>query len=290
MEQDDLQGFEKFLSEEKQLGKRTVAMYIFYYKHFNPLKLSQDYVHDFILKHKNTSIVRAFIMNYLTYHDIPLENIQLPKKSKGGNKVKRLIRPISHKEIDILRKYLYSKSFKEGLIFDLIYQGALRRVEATTIKVSSFKWDEWLKDMSKFCKLIILGKGNKERIVLINPETTLEILKHYIKTYNLESEPEIIAFITEHKESLLFSKEGGKPLTEANIYCIIKRGSIKVLGRDVRPHELRHERSSELERKGVSIKDIKNYLGHSRIATTELYLHRTGEESLESIEEKLKKS
>jgi site-specific recombinase XerD len=285
MEQDDLQGFERFLREERQLGKRTVATYLFYYKHFNPLKLSEEYVHDFILKHKNSNPVRAFVSNYLSYHDI--KGIAMPKKSKGGNKVKRLIRPVSNEEIDAMRKHLYSKSFKEGLIFDLLYQGALRRVEVITITVGSFKWKSWLDDITKFCQMIILGKGNRERIVLINPETVEAIMNHYMKAYNLESVQEIEAFVTEHKDDLLFSREDKQPLTEKNIYDIIKRGSMKILNRDVRPHELRHQRSSELERRGVPIHDIKNYLGHSKIATTEIYLHRTGTESLEKIEEKL---
>jgi site-specific recombinase XerD len=133
--------------------------------------------------------------------------------------------------------------------------------------------------------LLVLGKGNKERFVLINPETAEALLNKHIEKYHLDSMQEINGFIEDHKESLLFSKKNGEAFTEKNVYDIIKTGSLQILKRDVRPHELRHERANELEKKGVSILDIKNYLGHTRIATTEIYLHKSGEESLNKIEE-----
>lgn len=276
-------GFQNYLEQERQIGKRTIAIYIFYYKHFNPLELSQDYVHEFIVKHKNTPSVRGFISNYLNYHGIT--TITIPRKAKGGNKVKKLIRTISRDELDTFRKFLYNKSFKQGLIFDLIYQGALRRFEVTTIKIGSFKWNDWFKDISAFCKLIILGKGNKERMVLINPETAEAIVNHYMKINQFSTMIELTGFLESNAERLLFKKSNGEPLTSQNVYDFIKRNSLIALKRDIRPHELRHERASELERKGVSVHDIKNYLGHARISTTEIYLHRTGEESIENIKE-----
>jgi len=140
----------------------------------------------------------------------------------------------------------------------------------------------WLDDMGKPCHLIVLGKRDKERIVLINPETAEKILNSYFKKYNLNTPEKIERFANSH--SLIFPK-----LKDDDVYNIIHRGSKRCLGRDIRPHELRHERATELEAMGVPIRDIKVYLGHSNLATTEIYLHKSDKESIKNIQEILNK-
>jgi hypothetical protein len=64
MDEADRIGFEEFLTDERRLGKRTIKLYMIYYNLFNPLELSEPYIHKFILKHKNNPVVRAFVKNY----------------------------------------------------------------------------------------------------------------------------------------------------------------------------------------------------------------------------------
>jgi len=278
---EDALKFIEYLYQIRQLGERTVKHYLSYYNKLNPERIDdEDYVSSFIIKHGNNSVVRGMMKNYLEMKELP---VILPKRAKG-NKVKKLIRTISQKEIVKVREYLYNKNFKHGLIFDLIHQGALRRAEVPTIKIGSFKWVEWIEDVDKMCKLIVLGKGNKERIVLIKPEIVEKLLMKLIPNgiYGMNQIERL-----DQSDKLLFANRNGKPITECFIYAIIKRGTIACLGRDIRPHELRHHRATEMEKKGIQIGDIKNYLGHSRIGTTEIYLHKTGEESIDTIEEGL---
>jgi site-specific recombinase XerD len=274
--------FLSYLYEERQLGERTVNLYKFYYQHFDPAMISQEYVDQFILEHKNTTAVRGMIQNYLNMREIT--EIKLPERARG-NKPKRLIRGITPDEIEKVRTQLYKEAYKKGLIFDLIYQGALRRVEIITIKIGSFRWAEWIDDVSKMCKLVVLGKGNKERKVLINPETAEMILQRLLPR-GVESIEQIERL--GNSQTLLFSKSNGDHLTEKQVYDIVKRGSLRAIGRDVRPHELRHNRATELEKRGVPVRDIKNYLGHTRISTTEIYLHKSGDESISDIENNLR--
>lgn len=280
-------GFEKYLDQERRLGERTIKVYLTFYKLFDPTNLSQQYVNEFVLLHHNTSVIRSFIKHYLEYQGIP-DAFKLPHRPIG-RKPQKIVRSITKNELDIVRNYFYANSFKNGLLFDLIYQGAMRRVEIPTITIGSFFWNEWLDNISDFCKLIILGKGKKQRIVLINSETAESILNHFIKEYHLDTMEKIKIFLSKNKEVLLFSKNSGERLSEKQIYDIIKGLSIKALGRDIRPHELRHCRASELEKMGITLRDIRNYLGHTKLATTEIYLHRTGEESTERIKDILKK-
>ena len=280
-EDQDMMDFYNYLTLTKGLMERTILHYMGYYKLLDPAKItSQDYCNSFIQAHKNNPVVRGMMLNLLQFKGLH-KTIDLPPKKTGSMK-KRIIRDISEAEINLLREYLYSKSLKKGLVFELIYQGALRRSEVLTIKINSFKWLEWIEDMSKPCHLIVLGKRDKERTVLINPETAEKILTHYSGKYEFKTIDDLKGFA--NSNSLLFPN-----IKEFDVYAIIKRGSIKCLGRDIRTHELRHERANELEKMGVSIKDIKVYLGHSNLATTEIYLHTDEKESIDNIQNILQK-
>lgn len=274
--------FYEYLSKERKLGTRTVEIYMIYYSCFKPSLLNEDYICKFAQKHKNYPSCRGFLKNYLEFRKL---EVPLPKKPKGRLPI-RLPRDISSNELDTFRNHLYSRSFKKGLILDLIYQGALRRVEIITINLNSFKWDRWLEDTSKFLRLIVLGKGNKEREVLVNPETGQKIADYYIEKcglITLEDLREVLG-----KDILLFKNAKGEALTEHQVYNFIKKESLLALkNRYIRPHELRHLRATELENRGVQIRDIQRYLGHCKISTTEGYLHRSFEQAVSSVENHL---
>lgn len=264
---------------------KSVKDYIYWIKDLGPTKLSQPYINQFLQDRGNNSGVRGCMINFLEFAGMKKE-FDMPSNITGRKK-QRIIRDISRDEIDLLRNFLYRHSFKRGLIFDLLYQGALRRGEVPTIKLNSFKWMEWLDKLESPCELIVLGKGDKERVVLINPETAERIFNHYNAKYNFKNLDEIRAFA--NSPSLLFTTEG-KQISEWYVWNVIHAGSQKALGRDVRTHELRHCRATELERIGIPVRDIKNYLGHSSLATTEGYLHRSEKESIENIGRILQKN
>lgn len=286
MAEQDLLGFGTFLLQTKGLMSKTVELYLGYYKGLDIARIEdQEYVNQFVQDHKNSSVVRAFLLNYLQYKGLS-KKIDLPMRKTGSEK-KRIIRDIDYEEISKLKNFLYEKSFKRGLIFDILYSGALRRIEVPTIKLNSFLWKEWLNNMDGFCKLIVLGKGNKERPVLVNPETAKKILDFYNKNNSFATLEDLERFI--NSEKLLFSKKNGDPITEKQIYDIVKFGSLKCLGRDIRTHELRHCRASELEKMGLSPREIQTYLGHVNLATTEIYLHKNEKDNLNRIEKVLTK-
>jgi site-specific recombinase XerD len=272
--------FYNYLSKTKNLSDRTIMQYINYCRMLDFNLIDQDYIYSFIQDHRNNPVVRAMTINLLKFMELD-QKIKMPPKPTGRKKI-RLIRGITQEDINKLRRYLYSVSFKHGLIFDLLYQGALRRDEVPKIRINSFEWNDWINSQSKFCKLVILGKNNKERRVLINSETVDMIFNHYKEKYPMNTIDEIDKFCK--SQSLLFAKNDGSPITDKIVYDVIKRGSKRCLGRDIRPHELRHQRATELYLMKVQIHDIKNYLGHSNIGITEIYLHQSERESLENIE------
>jgi site-specific recombinase XerD len=284
MDQEHLTEFKEFLEKTKGLSKQTVHLYCYWIRDLDVSNLTQESINQFIQDKGNNSIIRGALMSFFEMTGLN-RTFEMPPKRTGAVK-QRIIRDISNNEIDTLRMHLYSKSFRKGLIFDLLYQGALRRAEVPTIKLNSFKWLEWIENVNDFCKLIIKGKRDKERIVLINPETAERIFNHYNRKYNFENMEQITTFA--NSPSLLFTIDG-KQISEWYVWNVVHTGSHQILSRDIRTHELRHCRATELEKMGVPIRDIKNYLGHSSLATTEIYLHRSEKESIENIGNILKK-
>jgi len=270
MEEVYLNEFKEFLAGTKNCGEITQYRYGLAMKDFNLNQLSQDYINQYVQDKGNNSQVRGAMLSFFEMNKIKLD---LPPKPTG-RKRKRVIRKVTQDDYERVRKHLYSKSFKDGLVFDLIYQSALRRSEVLTIRINSFNWELMLKDPTKHCQLTIIGKGDKERVVLVNPETAEKIFDWFAKRYDYKD------FI--HSPTLLFGK-----MRNRKVWEIVHYGSIEAIGRDIRPHELRHARGTELVRMGIPIHDVKNYLGHSSVATTEIYLHRSQDESIDNIQNTL---
>lgn len=207
-DQENLMAFQDYLRNTKHLSPKTIKDYSCYFKLIDPEKqIDQNYINKFLQDHGNHENIRGMIKNFLQFLGLDMQ-IRMPPKPTGKKK-KRVIRPILKEDIDKLRSYLYSISFKHGLIFDLIYQGALRRIEIATIRINSFEWEEFANSENKFCKLIILGKGDKERRVLINAETVNKIFSYYNSKYPMRNLDEIKSFY--NSNSLLFTKKDGSP-------------------------------------------------------------------------------
>lgn len=274
-----MQEYLMFLINTKKVNELTQYRYCMWMKDFEMSKISQDYINEYVQSKGNHSQIRGAMLSF--FEMLGLHKIyDMPPKASGRKK-KRIIKDVSLGEVRMVSDYLHRISLMKGLIFDLAYQGALRRFEVPTIQLNSFKWIEWLDDITKPCRLIIQGKGDKDRTVLINPTTAERIFEYYRKKYELNNIEKILMFA--NSPDLLFLHKG-KQMTEFMVWKIIRNGSVQALGRKIRTHELRHARATELERMGVPIKDIKNYLGHSSLATTEIYLHTSEQESIENIE------
>jgi site-specific recombinase XerD len=277
MEQAHLEEFREYLASTKGLAKLTQSYYCNYLRDFDLHKLSQSYIDDYIQKKGNNTQLRGALLSLFQMIGMS-KSFDIPPAKSGTKKV-RVVRKVGKEEFERVRKHLYSQSFRKGLIFDLIYQGALRRAEVPTIRINSFLWEEFLKDITKPCKLKIKGKGDKDRIVLVNPSTAEKIFNKFAERYDFEE--------FKNSPTFLFSKNK-RPISTKDIWKIIHNGSKEAIGRDIRPHELRSSRATELINMGVQIHDVKNYLGHSSIGTTEIYLQTSKEESIANIQDMIR--
>lgn len=274
----DPQEYYEYLKKTKGLSDVTILNYIStYYRHFVKLHLDQKNIDRFIQIKNNNPMARGFMKSYLEFLKLDKE-FDLPNVKSGRTK-KRIVRDVSDVEIKKIRKVCYANNVREGVLFDLLYYGALRRAEIRTIKTNSFHWNEWFNDPDKMCKFKVTGKGKKDRNVLVHPHAVRMILNAYLDKglINTHMTQEDIAIKLSSIDDPLIK------MKEWNIWRIIKERSQKTIGRDIRPHELRHVRATELKNNGASIRDIQFYLGHSNLQTTEIYLHDKESASLDRI-------
>lgn len=277
---DDIQGFYNYLKKTKGLSDLTCYQYMIYHKIFlkDYDKLTQKCIDKFLQDKKNNSVCRGYIMAFLEFLKLDMK-FRLPP-APSGTKKKKMVDIVSRDEFEKMRNKAYSSNKKHGIMLDLLYFGALRRFETLSIRVNSFEWSNWFEDMNEFCVFRVTGKGTKDRNVLVHPKAPKTIMELLLKK----------GYLTKHmgRESIIEKLNRSsdplfKKISERIVYRVVKRYSLRALGRKIRPHMLRHARSTELEKNGASIRDIQKYLGHSNIATTEIYLHTAEEEALKRI-------
>lgn len=153
------------------------------------------------------------------------------------------------------------KGATDRMICTLLYQTGMRRSELLNMKEQDIEWS--LKQVR------ILGKGNKERLVPLGPQLLQEI-KNYIQEKRR---------LVEDKNPYLLVLEDGKQLYAGYVYRTVKKhlGMVTSLAKKS-PHVLRHTFATQLLNNGANIQAIKDLLGHSSLAATQVYTHNNIEQ------------
>ena len=160
------------------------------------------------------------------------------------------------------------KGKTEYLLLSIFYHTGMRLSELINLKDSSVSYYSQT--------LRVLGKGNKERVLPINDE-----LIGLIKAYTTEKKA-MENISTDH----LLISEKGKPLAPRQVYSIVKRYLSNVTTIEKRsPHILRHTFATHLVNNGADLNAVKEMLGHSSLAATQVYTHNTIEK-LKNIHQK----
>ena len=152
-----------------------------------------------------------------------------------------LPKPISHKYIV---EALSHAEFREKLIVTMLYTLGLRISELSALKLEDIS-DEWIR---------VLGKGDKHRDVPLL-HSTKELIDEYLSQNN--------------PKTFLFESNDEKLSQNSLRYTVSK--VFKRVGLKVTPHQLRHSYASSLLNSGAPIADVSELLGHSSMATTQIY-------------------
>jgi integrase/recombinase XerC len=150
------------------------------------------------------------------------------------------------------------KSLNAAMIISLFYATGMRRSELIHLKDTDI-------DFSRR-QIKVFGKGNKERNIPITLET-IEQIKNYQQLKYKE-------FGSNEPELLLTEK--GKKLYPKYVYLLVKKylSTIPTLDKKS-PHVLRHSFATHLMNNGAEINAVKELLGHSSLAATQVYMHNT---------------
>jgi integrase/recombinase XerC len=149
---------------------------------------------------------------------------------------------------------------RDKLILTLLYGTGIRLAELLKLKETDFNTKEFL--------IKVLGKRNKERIIPY-PKSINNLLELYVQVKN-----ETVGSTTER----LLVTENGKPVYEKLVYRVVKNNLAKVtLLEKKSPHVLRHTYATHLLNNGADLNAVKELLGHSNLAATQIYTHTTFE-------------
>lgn len=189
----------------------------------------------------------------------PMQRIQAPKPGR------RL--PVAVRESQVhtmLDELPFSDNFagvRDKLLLELLYQTGMRRSELIGLR------DADLRAQSGYLK--VRGKGGKERLLPLQPAMFTQI-----EAYRALRDREFPENVVEE----LFLTDAGNPMYPKFVYNKVKRYLSAVTTVNQRsPHVLRHSFATHLINRGASLNAIKDLLGHSSLAATQVYTHNSVE-------------
>lgn len=179
----------------------------------------------------------------------PAQLIELPKRPKKLPKVMTL------KDIEEILSHDLSKL--EAVILELLYSCGFRVSELVNLKMTDIN----LKARYVLC----FGKGSKERLVPIG-EKAITKINEYL--------PERDFIINKNKldTKFLLLHENGRLVTRQDIYNLVHSQG-EIIHKNISPHTLRHSFATHLLENGADLRVVQELLGHSDVATTQLYTH-----------------
>ena len=220
--------------------------------------------------HRKVTSVKSFY-NYLMREGIvdtnPALNLTLPKvRKKLPNFVDE--QSLNHLLDD---QGIFTNDFagiRDKLIISLFYGTGIRLAELIGLKE---------KDINKKERLIrVLGKRQKERVIPYPAEIN-NLLENYVIARNRE-----LGFNPE----FLLVTDKGKQVYEKLIYRVVKNNLAKITSLEKKsPHVLRHTYATHLLNKGADLNAVKELLGHSNLAATQVYTHTTFEKLRDSYKQ-----
>lgn len=178
---------------------------------------------------------------------------------------KKLPKFLYHNELECLFEVIDLNNIlgiRDYLIMELLYSTGVRVSELINIKISDIN----NYDMS----IRVLGKGNKERMVLYGNS-----LKESLYNYLNNSRNKLLKTDTD----ILLLNKNGTPLTDRGVRLIISKIVEKTaLNKNISPHVIRHTFATHLLTDGADLKTVQELLGHSSLSATEVYTHISNEQ------------
>ena len=191
----------------------------------------------------------------------PANSVHAPKRNKSLPKF------LSKEEIEQILNNIKIDTpagFRNRTILELLYATGMRVSELSNLNFENLNLDE--------NEITVLGKGNKERIVLVSSRAK-DFLNKYINTvrYMIVEDglkPE------QNEESPVFINKTGYRLQTQSIRAALNDIVKKIeLPKKVTPHVFRHSFATKLLENGADLRVVQELLGHASISNTQIYTH-----------------
>ena len=232
-----------FIAElsKKKLGAKTISRKISTYRQFFSFLISDGFINN-----------------------NPASNLIMPKKPQS------LPKALSTNVLNKLIEASMLDNSKEGIrshaMLEILYSTGMRISELVTLEMRSLESFSYETDVNF---LIIKGKGNKERAVILNQAASIALKKH------LKNREEFLK--SGDKSNWLFpsyTKDGKIVHITRQRFGQILKELAKSAGIDsniVSPHKIRHSFATHMLENGANLRIVQELLGHSDISSTQIY-------------------
>lgn len=262
----------QYLRVEKGVSNETIKNYAYDLRHFFDTlgkKSTEDFlptdIQEFVrIQSKNLlsiptilrriSSTKNFYLFLEKEHiiDMQLKNFDKPKGAK------RLPVCISIEDVEALLEapnLEKDEGLRDRALLEVMYSSGLRVSELLNLKISQINFEKGI--------IKIIGKGSKERRVPIG-DYALEYLNRYIEGPRRKNPGRNTEFA--------FLNRYGKPLSRQYFFLQVKKYALAAgIREEISPHTLRHCFATHMLENGAELRAVQEMLGHSNIATTQIY-------------------
>lgn len=273
-----INSFLNYISLEKKYSQHTITAYKndlvsfqkFCLKEFETGDINQvnySQIRTWIVNLVNTGVTNRTINRKISSLKSFYKFLQKTKqievsplaKHQSLKIAKRVQVPFSEKEIEnvfnIEDEIIDFESVRNKLVVELLYSTGMRRSELINLKIEDV---DYLNQTVK-----VLGKRNKERYIPLLQSVIVSLRKY------IELRDQIRV-----KESYLLLTKKGKKTYDTLVYRIINNYFSTVSSKVKKsPHVMRHSFATHLLNEGADLNSVKELLGHSSLASTQVYTH-----------------
>ena len=270
--------FVDYLRGECRLAENSVAAYQRDIRRFQTWSAGRDvtkltiadfadfagWLHD--LKLAPSSIARHIVglrmyLRYLQLEGLIKDNLA---ELLGSQKLwERVPEVLSSHMIDdfLMAPQPYDPYYRrDRALLELLYATGCRASEISSLKLCDLHLDE------RYC--VCHGKGSKQRVVPLG-----EYAADVVKTYLKEERPGIVEHLGNAPPWVLVSRTGKRLRREAIWELVKKYAASSCMPSSISPHTMRHSFATHLLAGGADLRNVQEMLGHSSIATTQIYTH-----------------
>lgn len=213
-----------------------------------------------------SSIARNIVAVKMFFKYLQLEGVLVENKAEllGSQKLwQRIPQVLSPREVDRFLKAprpIEHYYWRDRAMLEVLYATGCRASEVSNLRLRDVQLKE------RFCKCH--GKGNKQRMAPLG-EVAIEAIEAYLN----RQRPKLAAARPSEPEWLFLSRTGRRLRREAIWELVKKYALIADVSVSISPHTMRHSFATHLLAGGADLRQVQEMLGHSSIATTQIYTH-----------------